>query len=491
MTRLAQYLLCWLCVFMVPLATAKEIKVKTSGGMEKITASGDGASLYYSLSELRDIIGGDLGWSRPGYSVTYTLETNRFHFTVGSPYIRVNDSVFNVMLPIKLIRGELFVPAETVTPILDAACPEVVSWDAGAETLRIDAVGYNITEVAISAKQNGVLIEIFMSSPLEYEIYESAGNWINFEFPGGRISRDKILAGIDRRYVRKINAYQFDNSAQISFQMIRDYKSYHQNYKTDPGRLQIAVEDAEFLPDSIQAGVSRIGPDEKIDVIVIDPGHGGEEFGAIGRHKQTREKDINLEIANQLAKLIRKDKQLKVIMTRTKDVGVSLDGRARIANEAKADLFISIHCNSSPKRAANGFQVFYLAPAKTDAARAAAQLENAPFLIDDPTLAQNADSNLAFILNDMIQSEYLNESADLAYMADIEMRQGLNVKSRGVDHAGFVVLNRVYMPSILVESAFISNKEEEQLLRDKGYRKKVAEAIYEAVKRFKAKYERK
>jgi N-acetylmuramoyl-L-alanine amidase len=471
-------------------ASAGEVKVKTSGGTQKIEAAGDGEALYYSLSELRDVIGGDLRWTRPGYSIRYTLETNEFRFTVGSPYINLNDSVYNLILPIKLIRGELFVPAETFTNILNLTSPDIISWDPGGKALRIDAEWYNITDLNIAAKQNGVLIEIFMTAPLKYEIYESEGNWLNIDFPNGKINREKIQSGINTRYIRKINAYQFDKSAQLSFRLRRKYKKYYTTFQTDPGRLQIAIEDADFVADSALTGVNRIGPDEKIDVIVIDPGHGGRDFGAIGRDRRTREKDINLDIANELAKLIRKEKQFKVVMTRTRDEYVSLDDRAKIANDAQADLFISIHCNSSPKVSANGFQVFYLAPAKNDAARAVAQFENAPFLLDDPLVNRNEDDDLTFILNDMIQTEFLTESADLAYMADMEMRKGIKIDSRGVDHAAFFVLNRVYMPSILVESAFISNKDEEKRLRDKGFRKDVAESIYKAIKRFKAKYER-
>jgi len=490
--RLSVQFLCLTLALLVSAAVADdEIKVRTSGGTQKIEAVGDGETLYYSLSQLSDIIGGDLRWSRPAYSVKYTLDTNRFLFTVGSPYINLNDSIYNLLLPIKLVRGALFVPAETFTTILNLTSPDIISWDAASDVLRIDAEWYNITDLTIAAKENGVLIEIFMTAPLQYEIYESEGNWLNIDFPEGKINRDKLMAGLNRRHVRKINAYQFDKSAQISFRLKRQYKKYYTNFKNDPGRLQIAIEDAAYVPDTAMTGWNRIGPDEKVDVIVIDAGHGGRDFGAIGRHKRTREKDINIKIANELARLIRKDKQFKVIMTRSRDEYVSLDERARIANKAEADLFISIHCNSSPKSSADGFQVFYLAPAKNDAARAAAQLENAPFLLDDPQVDKRDDDDLAFILNDMIQTEFLTESADLAYMADMEMRRSLKkTQSRGVDHAGFFVLNRVYMPSILVEAAFISNKQEERLLRDDDYRKDVAQAIYEAIKRFKAKYER-
>ncbi len=478
-----------LLISLSPVA-ADEIKVKTSGGTQKIGSEGSGDLAYYSLSALNEIMGGRLGWNRAGYSVQFDLNGNRFGFVVGSPYVNLNDTVYNIILPARVLRGELFIPAGTFTPILNLACPENVTWDGGGATLRIDSEWYNVTDVTIAAKQNGVLIEIFMPSPLKFEIYESEGNWLNIDFPGGRINRGKILSAINTRHVRKINAFQFDSSAQVSFRLRRNYKKFHHSYKTDPGRLQIAIEDARFNPDSAISNLNRIGPDEKIDVIVIDAGHGGKDYGAIGRHKKTREKDINLEIAKNLAKMIRKDKQFKVIMTRSKDKYVSLDDRARIANEAKADLFISIHCNSSPKQSANGFQVFYLAPAKNDAARAAAQLENAPFLLDNAAVDKQEEGDLAFILNDMIQTEFITESADLAYMADIEMRKRLKIRPRGVDHAGFFVLNSVYMPSILVEAAFISNKNEEKKLRDKKYRKKVAESIYETVKRFKAKYER-
>lgn len=490
MRRVALYILIIFCFTPIFTFADQTVKVKTSGGTEKIKAVGKNDRLSYSLSELQSILGGEIKWKQPGFSIDYTLDTAHFVFTVGSPFISLNDSVFNLVVPVEVIRGELFVPAATFTPLLDLIRPENISWDGSGKTIRVNAEWFNITDLNISAKQNGLLIEIFMTSPLNFEIYESEGNWLNIDFPNARIDRAKILSPFNRTYLRKINAFQFENSAQISLRLRRGYKNFHHTYKTNPGRLQISIESESFTADSSLVGSGRIGPDEKIDVIVIDPGHGGTDFGAIGRNKKTREKQITLEIAQELAKMIRKDKQFKVIMTRTKDKYVSLNERARIANDAKADLFISIHCNSSTKKSANGHQVFYLAPAKSDAARAVAQFENAPFLIDESGLDRNNENDLAFILNDMIQTEFLTESADLAYMADLEMRKRLKIRSRNVDHAAFFVLNKVYMPSILVESAFLSNKDEEKKLRSKKFRKKVATSIYNAIKRFKAKYER-
>ena len=490
MKNVSLFILMFLCLLPAALLADNEISVKTTGGTDKVAAVGEGEQLYYNLSELTRIVGGSMQWISTGYSVRYTLDSSRFTFTVGSPYFNLNDKVYSLILPAKIVKGALYVPAESFTPYLNNTKSENITWDSKGNTLRIDAEWFNITDVAVMSKANGVLLEIYMTSQLPFETFESEGNWLNINFPNARMNKNKIMTGIDKKYVRSINVFQFDNSAQISFRLRHGYKKFHHAYKTSPMRLQIAIEDALFDPDSVMADVNRIGPDEKVDVIVIDPGHGGKDYGAIGREKRTREKDINLEIANELAKLIRKDKQFKVVMTRSKDEYVSLDDRAKIANDAKADLFISIHCNSSTNSQSGGHQIFYLAPAKSDSARAIAQFENAPFLLDDPSLKGEESDNLSHILNDMIQTEFLTESADLAYMCDVEMRKKISIRARGVDYAGFFVLNRVYMPSILVETAFISNEKEEKLLRKSSFRKDVAEGIYESVKRFKAKYER-
>jgi len=472
-------------------AQADQIKVKTAGGIEKIDSKGDGDALLYSLSALNSILGGKVEWVQKGYSVRFVLDTNRLTFTAGSPYINFSGKVHSLIYPAKIIKGALFVPAKTFTPLLDQIRAENVGWDADSRTLRISPEWYNITDVAISPKKNGILIEVFVTDQMEYEIFQSEGNWLNINFAGGKVNQGKVTGAGNRSFLADLNAFQFESSAQVSLQFHHPFKKFYHSYKADPTRLQISIEDATFNPDSAMAETNRIGPDDKIDVIVIDAGHGGTDFGAIGRDKKTREKDITLEVARELARLIREDKQFKVVMTRNKDVYVPLEDRAKIANETHADLFVSIHCNANPKSVANGYEIFYLAAAKNDTARAVAQLENAPFLVDDPSLKKNSEGDVAFILNDMIQTEFQTESADLAYMVDMEMRRKLEIKSRGVDCAGFVVLNRVYMPSVLVETAFISNPDEERMLRDDKFQSTLAQSIYDAVKRFKVKYERK
>ena len=195
-----------------------------------------------------------------------------------------------------------------------------------------------------------------------------------------------------------------------------------------------------------------------------------------------------MKIGKYLKEMIDKDRHLRAILTRTNDRFVPLEKRAKIANDAGADLFVSIHINASRKTKPRGSQTFFLARAKNDEARAVAQLENQSLQYEENN--GPADTSVVnFILLDMIQTEFQRESADLAELIQRDFEKNLKIPSRGVDQAGFVVLNKVYMPAVLVESAFISNEKEEKLLRKKSFQKKIAKAIYESIKKFKAKYD--
>jgi len=291
-----------------------------------------------------------------------------------------------------------------------------------------------------------------------------------------------------------LKAHQVAGAGQVSIRLRRPVETWHHKLLNDPPRIQISIADAGFQIDTTDSQ-PKVGPDDKIDVIVIDPGHGGSQYGAVGPGG-TREKDVALDIARRLAKLIRKDKEFKVIMTRDRDKTVSLQKRADIANEAGCDLFVSIHANSSTKRHVSGWNVFFLAAARNDSARAVAQFENSAFLRDqneDGDTSNNEeklfDDPVLSILNEMIMTEFQSESHDFAMMCDLEFRRKLKTEARGVDQAGFFVLNRVYAPSVLIETGFISNKSEERLLRSSDYQEDVAEALYKSIKRFKEKYE--
>lgn len=224
----------------------------------------------------------------------------------------------------------------------------------------------------------------------------------------------------------------------------------------------------------------------RVAVIVIDPGHGGIDPGAVGR-KGLYEKDANLEIAQNLRKLIMDSLKVKIVMTREKDIYLSLRERTNIANRNSADLFISVHCNASSKKAKmTGIETYFLSEAKTTEARAVAARENASLEFD----GVEPDDAVSFILYDLAQSAHLEESNRFAEYIQMSAEDNLSIPSRGVKQAGFYVLRGAFMPSVLIECAFVSDIEEEKLLKTKTFRKKLADTIFAGVCNFIADYER-
>jgi N-acetylmuramoyl-L-alanine amidase len=223
--------------------------------------------------------------------------------------------------------------------------------------------------------------------------------------------------------------------------------------------------------------------------IVLDPGHGGHDTGAIGP-SGLMEKDVVLDLALRLRRLLIERLGARVLMTRAEDVFVPLPERTAIANRAKADFFISIHANGARKRNAVGFETFFFSREPSDSdARASAQREN--LLIEpDGTRGSDQESLLRITLADMAVTRDMRESSQMAELVLTSLDKLLRVENRGVKSGPFYVLATAAMPAILVESAFITNPREERKLQRTEYRQRVAEALFEGIAKYKARYER-
>ena len=212
--------------------------------------------------------------------------------------------------------------------------------------------------------------------------------------------------------------------------------------------------------------------------IVIDAGHGGEDPGALGR-TGLREKDVNLDIAKKLAAILRED-GLEVILTRNSDRFISLSGRVSIANSANADLFVSIHSNASRTRSLNGFEVYYVTPSVNDSKRAYSSARSVPIAVEHFELASSS-MDLKAIIWDMIHVSNQAESVCLARKICRVMDDNSDSRIIGIKGARFAVLRGARMPAVLVETGFVSNREEEKLLKNSIYRQKVAEIIAKGI----------
>lgn len=226
----------------------------------------------------------------------------------------------------------------------------------------------------------------------------------------------------------------------------------------------------------------KAGRDRPI-IIMIDPGHGGEDPGAIGKYK-TREKDIVLQIARRLKILINREPKMKVYMTRNEDVFIPLKVRVAKARKMQADLFVSIHADAFTNRKASGSSIFALSTkgATSNTARYLAQTQNEADLIGG--VSKSGDRYLDHTMFDLVQTATINDS--LKFGTEVLKRMG-NVNKLHkhiVDQAGFAVLKAPDIPSILVETAFISNIEEERKLKTTKFQQQMAESIFRGIKAY-------
>ncbi len=226
---------------------------------------------------------------------------------------------------------------------------------------------------------------------------------------------------------------------------------------------------------------------DRFDVVVLDAGHGGRDEGAIGP-SGLQEKELVLDVVQRLARRLR-DRGLTVVLTRKDDRFLSLEERTGVANDARADLFLSIHANASRSRKPTGVETYFAAlDASDESAREVAERENTALGATAPS--SSTRDPLAAILGDLIESQHMEESSEFAKLAQTRLSAIDRARSRGVKQAPFVVLMGVQMPASLVEIGFLSNPSEERGLRRSERRDAIAAALSEAVVDFAQRYDR-
>jgi N-acetylmuramoyl-L-alanine amidase len=238
-------------------------------------------------------------------------------------------------------------------------------------------------------------------------------------------------------------------------------------------------------PTAPDPTVANPVPATGVRTVVIDPGHGGDELGAQGS-RGTLEKDITLSVARRLRTLIESRLGLRVFLTRDDDRTISLDDRSAYANSQKADVFISIHANAAVRPAMKGAEVYYLTIDRADAeARRLAESSDAQL----PALG-GGTRTIDLILWETAQARYLEQSNALANFAEQALRARVEMSARAVQQAPFRVLVGANMPAVLVEIGYLSNPEQEQLLTSAAYQDSVAQALLDAIIRFRTHIER-
>lgn len=298
---------------------------------------------------------------------------------------------------------------------------------------------------------------------------------------------------IDDNLLKDIRAGQFTNTCVRVVVDIKSFKGYKIFSLRDPFRVVIDVSGEAGRAPAVETadGGKPAGEEEPASLtkqlgltvrrIVIDPGHGGKDSGALGNVKGVQEKKVVLDLSRLLADRIRKELGCEVIMTREGDSFLTLEERTAIANMKNADLFISIHTNACRARDAFGIETYILNLATDEDAMRVAAMEN--------STSQKNISDLQTILQDLMQNAKINESSRLAGYVQSSLcgylkKRYKRIKDKGVKQAPFYVLIGAQMPSILIETGFISNREECRRLTNRDYQRHLCDGILEGIKTY-------
>lgn len=291
----------------------------------------------------------------------------------------------------------------------------------------------------------------------------------------------KDITQVDDGLLKRIRTGQFNKNTVrvvLDTESLQDYKIFELH---DPYRIVIDVIGAEATgpsPNKPTDQDMRLAEqaDREARTIILDPGHGGKDPGAISPSGKM-EKDLTLKIAKKAADILNKKQGYKVILTRTEDVFLPLEERTALANSRKADLFISIHANSASDPQLQGIETYYLSAASNSEERRAAARENAS--------SASRLSDLQKILDDLVQKNKKAESRSLAKILHQQFLDGLgkryNVNDLGVRKAPFIVLLGARMPAVLLETGFMSNLQEEKRLSNQNYQKILAGQISKGI----------
>lgn len=430
-------------------------------------------------------------WQEAVRQLVLRVRDRAFTLTAGSRLVMYDDSEILLPVPILTIDGDLWLPVVFLVEVLGPAVGEAIVWDPDRRRMRIGSVRFNVTKLHLEELTRATAVHLICEEPLGFRADSSEPGYVILKIYGGRVDPAAVSRSGRRGLVAGVHSRQQADHAKV-YVKVDDLADRFRTYTRGDGReivLVIEEEQVSALPEPTPRGrVNLVLEEGLVDVtrpidvrtVVIDPGHGGVETGKVGR-RGTFEKDVNLAVARQLERYLKRRSDLKVVLTRDKDVQLGLSERAERANLAQGDLFVSLHCNGWFNEGAAGIETYFLSPAKSDWTKSVAADENR---------GGKENGDVSFIVWELVQNKYISASSDLGEIVQATLCRELRAIDRGVKQAGFRVLVGAYMPAVLVEMGFLSNEAEERRLRDGGHQERLAEALGKAILEFKRQYDR-
>jgi N-acetylmuramoyl-L-alanine amidase len=450
-----------------------------------IHVSGDDDVWFLRASDVARLFRATQFWNASSRKIVLGIGRARFVITVDTRVVVVDGEPYMMRTPARYEDGFVLVPMEFMLEIAAQQTPRDFTWDEDARRLTVKGAGFNVTGIKFDTAPTRTTATLTLTEPLVYHVDNSTSGLVRLKLYGARADLRALTTSDAHGLVRGVRAEQTERDAYVTFDVSRDAKQVRVDRSDTPPQITVTLDRNGAASDSgmvvLDAGAA-VRRSFVITKVCIDAGHGGRDHG--NENNGSAEKDITLAIAKVAAERIHDELGLEVVMTRDDDRLVGLRERTEIANKAKADVFISIHCNSWFNDQTSGFESYFLSPARSESERALARFEN-----QSGGAKTNApDDDVQFILWDLVQNAYISESSSLAETIQRQMTSKLGLKSRGVKQANFVVLQGAKMPAVLIETAFLSNPGEAQKLTDPDFQRGVADGIVESIRRMQEQY---
>jgi N-acetylmuramoyl-L-alanine amidase len=458
--------------------------LRTPAGDKQVAVTHQGNQTLFSAEDVVTALGGTVTKDANGWKVTVNNVTAVFG--TDSRFAVVREDLIEMPLAPLSVEGRAFVPWQFFNGFLSRASDQEAAFDPVNRVLSVRPLQRSVVSVQFSvADVQGISkIVLTLSGQVDYAIVKEAGAYtVHFKTP---VKAPFTEQTFEDPYVAKAGFTGNDLHIQLtSPDVVGDAYRLDNPFRIVLDLRKGAAPAPGVVPPSV---VTKPVEQPGIHTIVIDPGHGGTQVGAIGP-AGLLEKDATMALCRKLADALSAKLHARVILTRTDDSLVSLDQRTAVANQYKADLFLSVHMNAAVVKGAKGSETYFLSlEASDELAKRAAEVENAtPRAPGAPAGA--SDGDLKLILWDLAQQSYLNESSRFAQDVQEEMNRISGITNRGVKQAPFKVLVGATMPAALVEVAFITNPDEEARIKSESFQNTVVGALTTAVERYKTDYE--
>jgi len=440
---------------------------------------------YIAGSDLADALNVPRNWRADVRKLVLRIGDQRITFTVGARAVVGADLTLMLRRAVQFHQGEPWVPLEFLTQQLSQFTERTVQWDEDAFVLGLGSREYNVTGYELQDGDLSTELRIQLSEPLAFRVDDSRQGVLEIKIYGGEVDGQSVRLTQPRGLIDAITPRQESGSAFVRVQL-SELASRYQSLASDDAEtivLRIEQQPITGIPSPVPRGpklVQILPPEAEgrrvtVRKVVLDPGHGGADTGRKAADGMM-EKDVALAIALEVERLLRRRDDLDVVLTRRGDEELGLVERTEMANREQADVFISIHSNGWYDPTANGIETYFLSPAKSEWDAEVAREENASVA---------AAEDLDFILWDLVQSLYIQESATLAESIQSALVRETGLENRGVKQAGFRVLVGAYMPAVLVEVGFLSNPDDASRLAQSSFHRQVARALADAVLDFR------